>query len=120
FALVRVGAESVQGGDLGADRDRLAEDVDGLRAIAQPPAERALGLEADEQDRVPDVAEAVAQMVQDAPALAHARGGDEDARGGEVVERPRLLGAPDVAQPLESERLALPLLERAPGRLIEP
>ena len=47
----------------------VAEDPDGFGALLDPPAQRVLGLEADEEHQVAVVADAVRQVVEDAPGL---------------------------------------------------
>src|SRR3954470_22104911 len=49
--LPRMGAETTQGVDGGVDRDLLAKDLCLALAIHQHPAQRALGLEADDDHR---------------------------------------------------------------------
>ena len=57
-------------------------------ALLNPPAERVLRLEADDEDQVPVVADAVCQVVEDPARLRHARRGDDDRRAGGSVRAP--------------------------------
>src|SRR5206468_500473 len=103
LVLIRVRAEPLERGDLGANARRLTEDVHDLGAFHQSTAEGPLGLESDEEHRVALVAESVLEMVEDAAALTHARGGDDDAGLRAIVETLRFLGRGDVAQTVEAE-----------------
>ena len=68
-------------------RHVAAVDLDLPRALEQPAAAGALGLEAGQDDRVAVVRELVGEVVDDAAAGGHARRGDDDARVGRAVER---------------------------------
>ena len=76
----RVAADGL---DLGAAREVLAQDADDLLAALDPAAERVLRLEADEEDQVPVVADAVGQVVQDPARLRHAARRDDDGGPGQ-------------------------------------
>ena len=76
--FVRVAGGAVEHGDLRAHRDVLAEELHGLRAVFQLPAERTLRLIAYEQDDVFLAPKVVLQMVADSARLAHAAGGEND------------------------------------------
>ena len=65
-------------GDLRVHRDVFAEELHGLRAVFQLPAERPLRLIAYEQDDVFLAPQVVFQMVADSARLAHAAGGEYD------------------------------------------
>ena len=69
---VGVGRVAADGLDLGAARVLLAQDPHDLLAALDPAAERVLRLEADEEDQVPVVADAVGQVVEDPARLGHA------------------------------------------------
>ena len=119
FPLIRMRAEAIQRHHLGAALHRLAEDVDRVLPVPQATPQRALGLESHEQNGVPRLAQTVFKVVQDAPALAHARCRDDDARGLALVERARLIGGHQIAQAVEAERRAILLLERAARLVVE-
>ena len=87
LVAVGVGRVAADGLDLGAARVLLAEDADELASLLDAAAEGVLGLEADEEDEVPVVADPVGQVVQDPARLRHA--GRRDDHGGPValVER---------------------------------
>jgi hypothetical protein len=78
---------------------------------------RAGGLVADEQDVVPRVAQHGFQVIDDAPAAAHAAGGNDDGRAGgagEVIDRLQVGGmVADGEHLVEGQRVA-------PGRQLAP
>ena len=73
--------------DARRDLDLVALDTDGLGAVDEKPAERSLGLEADQQDGRPRVPQPVLEMVPDASGIAHAAGGDDDVKAGQLGDR---------------------------------
>jgi hypothetical protein len=73
-------------GYLGAHGDVFAEDLDGGLAIQDLATPGSLGLKAHEQDGVLRVGKAVAEMVEDAAAGGHPRGGNNHRRSGEGVD----------------------------------
>src|SRR5690606_38306934 len=75
FRPARVGGEAAEGVDLGPDGDRVAHDLDALGAVDDAAAGGAFGLEADEDDVGVRTVEAVAEVVHDPAAGAHAGGG---------------------------------------------
>src|SRR5262249_55013497 len=85
---VGVAREAVEDIDSGVQVMPLVEDLDALDALGDLPAERPLGLIADDHDRVVGVIEDVPEVVSDAPALAHARRPDDHHRAGQEVEPP--------------------------------
>ncbi len=119
LGLVGMGAEAVEPPHLGLPLHRLTEDVHDLSAVDEAPAERSLGLEADEQHQIARIAEAVLQVVENASALAHARRGDHDDGFAHLVERARFVGRARVAQSCESQRLPVVLKEAPAGRFVE-
>ena len=86
FVHVGVVAELFEGGDLRAHGNDLAEDLHLARAVLDLAAARAHRLEADEQDEVARVRQALDQVVLDAAALAHSVGGDDDRREVALVD----------------------------------
>ena len=82
----------------GVPRNLLAEDAHPFRAIHQPPAERALRLEAGDQYAALGASQVVAQMVLDAAGIAHAARGNDDGAGANLVEGDGLVHAADEVQ----------------------
>ena len=97
----------VDGTDCRRDLDLVALDTDGLGAVDEKPAERSLGLETDQQHGGPGVPQPVPEMMPDTPGVAHAAGGDDDMKAGQLGNRLALidrLGEPQlrrVQQPAE-------------------
>ena len=112
LALVGVAAQFVEAGHFRPHRHRLAEDAHLLPLLHQLAAQRVGGLEAGDEHRVARVLDVVAQVVQDAALLAHARGGDHDERAVQIVQLLRFGGLADVVQPLEAERVLAVLQPR--------
>ena len=79
-----------------------AVDADLAVAVEDLPAQRALRLVADEEDRARRVADVLGQVVLDAAGRTHARGGHDDRRALQVVDRLRLLHAADHPQRRET------------------
>ena len=82
---VGVGGKRVDDLHLRLELHLLAEDPERSPLLHDAAAQRVLGLEADDEDDVVRVAQAVLEVVQDAPALAHAARGNDDHRTRHVV-----------------------------------
>ena len=90
---VGVAGEAVEDVDRGVQVVPLVEDLDPLDPLGDLPAQRPLGLVADDHDRVVGVGDDVPQVVADPARLAHARRGDDHHRAVQVVEPPRVVPA---------------------------
>ena len=78
-ALVGMSAEGVNHLDPGIKSVLLAEDADGRLVLDNPAGKGVLGHEPDDQNDIPRVGDGVLQVMQDPPALGHARARDDDA-----------------------------------------
>ena len=100
----------VDGADCRRDLDLVTLNTDGLGAVDEEPAQRALRLEADQQYGGPAVPKPVSEMVPDTPGIAHAAGGDDDVKAGQLGDPLALvdrLGEPQlrgVQQPAHVDR----------------
>ena len=84
--LACVCGEAAERVDFGVDVDLHAVDADSFGAIHEAPAQRAVPLEAVDDDVGVGVWEASDEMVHDAAAGGHAAGGDDDEGSFAVVE----------------------------------
>jgi len=103
FIVVGVAGEGVEGLDVAADGEFVAEDVDVFEAAAELPAEGVFRAVADEEEDVVGVGDVVAQVMEDAPALGHAGGGDDDGGAFDFVEAFGFIDAADEAEAFEAE-----------------
>ena len=103
--MVGVTAEFIEFDDFGAQAHRFTKDVDFGLLVDDLAAEGMFSLEAGDQDGVAGVFDVVLEVVEDAAKLAHARGGDDDARRPEIVERLGFGNVLDIAELAESEGL---------------
>ena len=85
--LARVSTETAQSMNLGFHRDFLAEDADEFIAFHQPSAQRAECLESDNHHMRLGFPQALPEMMQDSPGVAHAGAGHHEARPLAVVDR---------------------------------
>ena len=96
-----------------AHRDVVVENAHVARAVHQAAAQGSFGLETGDQHSAGAARQVPAQMVLDAPGIAHAAGRDDDGAGPDLVERHRFLDLVGVAQ-LQFGRIALhPVVELA-------
>ena len=90
-ALAGVGAEAVKRVDARLHRHLFAEDFHRLVPVHEPAAQRAFALVAyDHHGRV-RLPKPVLEVMQNAPGIAHARAGHDEARTRSVVELHRIL-----------------------------
>lgn len=106
FGGIGVGAEAVQDGHFTAQREGFAEDADGGLALNEATAEGVLGLKTDNEDGVFGVEDAVAKVVQNAPAFTHAAGGDDHAGGFAAHEAFGIVAIADEMNPRTVEQVA--------------
>ncbi len=92
LGLAGVGREAAQRVHLRVHRDALVHQLDGPGAIDDRPPQRAAGLEAGYHQVTFLAPEVVLEMMQDAPAGAHAAAGDDDHAALEAVDGHRVLG----------------------------
>src|SRR5262245_12256266 len=111
-------AELIDARNFSADAHGLAENAHFGEALDEFAAERVLGLEAGDEDRVARILDVVAEVVEDAALLGHTGGGDDDKGAVEVVESFGLGSFPDVLEAAESERV-LTVGEVGAGLLVE-
>src|SRR6266852_4630624 len=98
-------AQFFERSDLGAQAHRLAEHRHlGLLLLDLAP-ERVFGLEAGNEHGVARILDVVAEVMENASRLAHARGRKNDHRPAQIVQLLRLAGLADVAQAVEAERV---------------
>ena len=90
---VGVAREAVEDVDGGVQVVPLVQDLDPFDPLGDLPAERPLGLVADDHDGVVGVVDDVPEVVADPPRLAHPRRGDDHHRARQVVEPPRVVPA---------------------------
>src|SRR5690606_24843373 len=86
LGLAGVGREAAQRVHLRVHRDALVHQLDGPGAIDDRPPQRAAGLEAGYHQVTFLAPEVVLEMMQDAPAGAHAAAGDDDHAALEAVD----------------------------------
>ena len=103
-----MGRETTDRVHLGLNPEVLAVDTDAVLAVHQPAAEGAVGLEADDQHVAAAPSEVLLQVMDDAPAGAHATAGDDDGAAVQPVDGLGLLDGPGQAQ------------VREPGHLVQP
>jgi hypothetical protein len=77
--------------DLRRDLDRLVPEPHVLGTVDEPPAERALCLEADEHDVTLGAPEVVLQVLHDPAAVAHAAARDHDRAAARLVDPRRVV-----------------------------
>ena len=105
FVAAGVRRVAVDGGDLGGDVVRLAEDADVLLAILDAAAQRALGLESDQQDAVAGGLAMIRQMMGDPAVLRHSGCRDDDCGTVERVELLRFIHVAHVGHEVIVEEL---------------
>ena len=106
LAVVGVAGEAVEDFDAGADGDEVTEDGDFGVPFAELPAEGVFRTVADEEDGGARVGEVVLEMVDDAAALTHAGGGDDDEGAVLAIELLTLDGGADELEAFEAEGVA--------------
>ncbi len=116
LAPVGVGRVAADRLHFGAAPVLLAEDLEDFLALLNPAAEGVLRLEADEEDQVSVVADAIGQMVKDAARLRHARRRDDDRGTTQIVERLRVARRRGCSGPAGSRRARRRSRSAARGR----
>src|SRR3954447_859035 len=97
--------------DMGADRDVLAEQVEGLRAVDNPSSWRASGGEPDEHDAGVGAPDVVAKVVADTAAGAHPGPSDDDGTADDLVDGHRFGCVAHEMQAGHLERIFSPVKE---------
>ena len=102
---IGVGREAADGVDLRVDVDGFAGDAHGLGAVDDAASQRAVRLVTHEDDVIVGVPDAVFEVMDDAPAVAHTAAGHDYAEA-EVIDGLRLLARGNVADVLAGEGIA--------------
>ena len=86
--------------------DFITLNSDRLGAVDEKPAKGSLGLETDQQHRRPRIPQPAPEMVPDPSGVAHAAGGDDDVKAGQLGDRLALVHGLGEAQMRRVEQAA--------------
>lgn len=86
LAMVRMAGERIQCVHFGANRVQITEDADLERAVHDAATQRIGSAIAHEEHGIVITADAILQVVQNAPCLAHAGSGNDDCLFAHIIE----------------------------------